>query len=132
MEFIDLKTQYSKLKDKIDSNIEKVLTNANYIMGNEVKELEENLAKYVGRKYCATCANGTDALTLALKVLDIKAGDAVFVPTFTFYSTSEVVSLEGATPIFIDVDERKKIVQVYNYTNDDMRKAFGKNTFCES
>lgn len=106
MEFIDLKTQYSKLKDKIDSNIEKVLNNANYIMGNEVKELEENLAKYVGRKYCATCANGTDALTIALKALDIKKGDAVFVPTFTFYSTSEVVSLEGATPIFIDVDER--------------------------
>lgn len=127
MEFIDLKAQYSKLKDKIDSNIEQVLNNANYIMGNEVKELEENLAKYVGRKYCATCANGTDALTIALKVLDIKEGDAVFVPTFTFYATSEVVSLEGATPIFIDVDERtfnidiekleKAIIKVKEETN---------------
>lgn len=106
MEFIDLKEQYAHLKEKIDSNIQKVLNDSHYIMGEEVKILEEKLAKYVGRKYCATCANGTDALTIAMKVLDIKPGDAVFVPTFTFYSTSEVVSLEGATPIFIDVDER--------------------------
>lgn len=106
MEFIDLKAQYAKLKDKIDNNIQKVLTDSHYIMGEEVKLLEEKLAKYVGRKYCATCANGTDALTIAMKVFDIKVGDAVFVPTFTFYSTAEVVSLEGATPIFIDVDER--------------------------
>lgn len=106
MEFIDLKTQYAQLKEKIDSNIKKVLNDSHYIMGEEVKELEEKLAKYVGRKYCITCANGTDALTLAMRVLDVKKGDAVFVPTFTFYSTAEVVSLEGATPIFVDVDER--------------------------
>lgn len=106
MEYIDLKKQYEVLKEKIDNNIKKVLNKSNYIMGEEVKILEEKLAKYVGRKYCATCANGTDALTIAMKVLDVKSGDAVFVPTFTFYSTSEVVSLEGATPIFIDVDER--------------------------
>lgn len=106
MEFIDLKAQYAKLKDQIDENIKNVLNNANYIMGEEVKTLEEKLAKYVGRKYCATCANGTDALTIAMKMFDLKAGDAVFVPTFTFYSTAEVVSLEGATPIFVDVDER--------------------------
>lgn len=106
MEFIDLKTQYAHLKDKIDKNIEKVLNDSHYIMGKEVKELEEKLAKYVGRKYCITCANGTDALTLAMRVLDVKQGDAVFVPTFTFYSSAEVISLEGATPIFVDVDER--------------------------
>lgn len=106
MEFIDLKAQYNVLKEKIDSNIQKVLCDADYIMGKEVKELEEKLAKYVGRNFCATCANGTDALTVAMKVLDIKQGDAVFVPTFTFYSTAEIVSLEGATPIFVDVDER--------------------------
>lgn len=106
MEFIDLKTQYAQLKEKIDSNIKKVLNDSHYIMGEEVKELEEKLAKYVGRKYCITCANGTDALTLAMRVLDVKKGDAVFVPTFTFYSTAEVVSLEGATPIFVDIDER--------------------------
>lgn len=106
MEFIDLKAQYAKLKEQIDGNIQKVLTDGHYIMGEEVKVLEEKLAKYVGRKYCATCANGTDALTIAMKVFDIKVGDAVFVPTFTFYSTAEIVSLEGATPIFVDVDER--------------------------
>ena len=106
MEFIDLKRQYKVLKKDIDKNIEKVLEDANFIMGSEVKELEGKLAEYVGRKYCATCGNGTDALTIALKVLDIKTGDAVFVPSFTFYSSSEVVSLEGATPIFVDVDER--------------------------
>lgn len=106
MEFIDLKKQYEVLKDKIDKNIEKVLNDGHYIMGNEVKELEGKLADYVGRKYCAACANGTDALTIALKALDIKTGDVVFVPSFTFYSTSEVVSLEGATPIFVDVDDR--------------------------
>ena len=106
MEFIDLKRQYKELKKDIDKNIEKVLEDANFIMGSEVKELEGKLAEYVGRKYCATCGNGTDALTIALKVLDIKSGDAVFVPSFTFYSSSEVVSLEGATPIFVDVDER--------------------------
>lgn len=106
MEFIDLKRQYKVLKKDIDKNIEKVLEDANFIMGSEVKELEGKLAEYVGRKYCATCGNGTDALTIALKILDIKTGDAVFVPSFTFYSSSEVVSLEGATPIFVDVDER--------------------------
>ena len=117
MEFIDLKAQYIHLKDKIDKNIEKVLDDAHYIMGEEVKELEEKLAKYVGRKYCATCANGTDALTIAMKVLDIKKGDAVFVPTFTFYSTAEVVSLEGATPIFVDVDERTFNIDVRKLDN---------------
>lgn len=106
MEFIDLKAQYEVLKEKIDNNIQKVLNDGHYIMGQEVKELEEKLATYVGRKYCATCANGTDALTIAMKALDIKNGDAVFVPTFTFYSTAEIVSLEGATPIFVDVDNR--------------------------
>ena len=106
MEYIDLKAQYKELKDKIDSNIQKVINNAEFISGPEVKELEEKLAEYVGRKYCVTCANGTDALTIAMRVLDVKPNDAVFVPSFTFYSTSEVVSLEGATPIFVDVDER--------------------------
>lgn len=118
MEFIDLKAQYAHLKDKIDNNIQKVLNDSHYIMGEEVKELEEELAKYVGRKYCATCANGTDALTIAMKAFDIKQGDAVFVPTFTFYSTSEVVSLEGATPIFIDVDDR-----TFNINVEKLEKA---------
>ena len=121
MEYIDLKKQYEVLKGKIDNNIQKVLKDADYIMGEEVKILEEKLAKYVGRKYCATCANGTDALTIAMKVFDIKENDAVFVPSFTFYSTSEVVSLEGATPIFIDVDER-----TFNIDTKKLEKAIKK------
>lgn len=118
MQFIDLKAQYAKLKDKIDANIQNVISNADFISGPEVKELEEKLAEYVGRKYCVTCGNGTDALTLAMRVLDVKPGDAVFVPTFTFYSTSEVVSLEGATPIFVDVDER-----TFNMDSKKLEKA---------
>ena len=106
MEFIDLKEQYRILKEKIDTNVHNVLNNANFINGPEVKELEEKLAEYVGREYCVSCANGTDALTIAMKILEVKEGDAIFVPSFTFYSTAEVVSLEGATPIFVDVDER--------------------------
>ena len=106
MEFIDLKAQYAKLKEKIDKNVENVISNAHFISGPEVKELEEKLAKYVGRKYCITCGNGTDALTIAARALKIKQNDAVFVPNFTFYATSEIVSLEGATPIFVDVEER--------------------------
>ena len=76
-----------------------------FIMGQPVKELEAQLAEYVGVKHCLTCANGTDALTLALKAWGIGPGDAVFVPDFTFFSSAEVVSLEGATPVFVDVDE---------------------------
>lgn len=118
MEFIDLKEQYKRLKDKIDSNINNVLNNANFINGPEVKELEEKLAEYVGRKYCATCGNGTDALTIAMKVLEVKENDAVFVPSFTFYATAEVVSLEGASPIFVDVDER-----TFNMDSKKLEKA---------
>lgn len=74
-------------------------------MGKPVKELEAELAAYVGVKHCVSCANGTDALTLALKTWGIGKGDAVFVPDFTFFSSAEVVSLEGATPVFVDVDK---------------------------
>ena len=74
-------------------------------MGPFVKELEEQLARYVGVRYCVTCANGTDALSLVLMAWGITKGDAVFVPNFTFYATSEVVDLCGATPIFVDIDE---------------------------
>lgn len=106
MEFIDLKAQYKQLKDEIDEGIHKVLDNGNYIMGNEVKELEKQLAEYVGTKYCATCANGTDALLIALMCYGIGKNDAVLVPSFTFFSTAEVVSNIGATPIFVDCDFR--------------------------
>jgi dTDP-4-amino-4,6-dideoxygalactose transaminase len=106
MQFIDLAAQYRHLKEKIDKRIQTVLEHGNYIMGPEVEELELKLAEYVGVKHCISCANGTDALQLAMMVLDIKAGDAVFCPTFTFFATAEVVAYAGATPVFVDSDER--------------------------
>ncbi len=105
IQFIDLAAQYQHLKTKIDARIKTVLDHGNYIMGPEVQELEDELAKYVGVKHAVTCANGTDALTLAMMVLDIKPGDAVFCPTFTFFATAEVIAYEGATPVFVDSDE---------------------------
>lgn len=105
MQFRDLTYQYQVLKNDIDRALLSVVASGAYIMGREVKELEEELARYVGVKHCLTCANGTDALTLALKVWGIGPGDAVFVPDFTFFSSAEVVSSEGATPVFVDVNE---------------------------
>lgn len=105
MEFRDLKKQYSILQKEIDRAMQDVSSAAAFIMGPQVRELEQQLAEYVGVKHCLSCANGTDALTLALKAWGIGPGDAVFVPDFTFFSSAEVVSLEGATPIFVDVCE---------------------------
>lgn len=105
IQFIDLAAQYQHLKTKIDARIKTVLDHGHYIMGPEVQEFEEELAKYVGVKHAITCGNGTDALTLAMMVLDIKPGDAVFCPTFTFFATAEVIAFEGATPVFVDSDE---------------------------
>lgn len=105
MQFRDLKKQYQVLKPEIDAAMIEVASSAAFIMGKPVKELEAKLAEYVGVKYCVSCANGTDALTLALKVWGVGAGDAVFVPDFTFFSSAEIISLEGATPIFVDVDK---------------------------
>jgi UDP-2-acetamido-2-deoxy-ribo-hexuluronate aminotransferase len=104
IEFRDLKAQYQKYKKEIDTAIQKVLENADFIGGNEVKVLEERLAEYTGVKHCITCANGTEAMTLVMMAWGIKEGDAVFIPDFTFFSTGEVVSFRGATPVFVDVD----------------------------
>ena len=105
MQFIDLAAQYQHLKTRIDKRIQKVLDHGQYIMGPEVQELEEKLAEYVGVKHAITCANGTDALTLTMMVLDIKEGDAVFCPTFTFFATAETIAFQKATPVFVDSDE---------------------------
>lgn len=104
MQFRDLKAQYLALKPQIDQAVQTVMDDCNFISGRQVKELEESLAAYVGMKHCIACANGTDALSLPLMAWGIKAGDAVFVPDFTFFATGEVVSLVGATPVFVDVD----------------------------
>lgn len=106
MEFRNLKKQYEVLKSSIDAGIQNVIDNTNFISGPQVRELEEKLAVHTGIKHCVTCGNGTDALSMILMAWDIKEGDAVFIPDFTFFATGEVVSFEGATPIFVDVDER--------------------------
>lgn len=104
MEFRDLKQQYQLHKGEIDAAIQSVLDSADFIGGGRVKELEEKLAGYSGVRHCITCANGTDALQLALMAWGIGKGDAVFVPDFTFFSSGEVVPLVGATPVFVDID----------------------------
>lgn len=118
MEFRDLKKQYLISKDKIDQAIQEVLTDTNFISGKQIKRLEQQLADYVGIRHCITCANGTDALQLALMVWGIGEGDAVFVPDFTFFSTAEVVALVGATPIFVDIDK-----DTFNISIDSLQEA---------
>ncbi|MBO4965312.1 MAG: DegT/DnrJ/EryC1/StrS family aminotransferase [Muribaculaceae bacterium] len=105
MQFRDLRRQYCALKSDIDIAVSDVVSSGDYIMGSRVRELEKELADYVGTKHCISCASGTDALILALKVWGIGEGDAVFVPDFTFFATAEAVSSEGASPIFVDVDK---------------------------
>lgn len=118
MQFIDLQKQYQILKSGIDERIQKVLDDGHYVGGEEVKELSQKLAEYCGTKYCLTCANGTDALTIALRCFGVKKGDAVFVPDFTFFASAETPALEGATCIFVDVEER-----TFNLDADKLDKA---------
>ncbi len=118
MQFIDLQKQYQALKNKIDNRIEKVLSEAHFIGGEEVGELSAKLAKYCGTEYCLTCANGTDALTLALRCFNVGRGDAVFVPDFTFFASAETPALEGATCVFVDVEER-----TFNLDADKLEEA---------
>ncbi len=105
--FFDMPTQQKTIgKEKILKSLEKILDHGGYAQGPETKELEEKLAKYTGMKYCLTCSSGTDALILALMSWGVKAGDAVFVPSFTFVATAEAVAFLGATPVFVDSDEK--------------------------
>ncbi len=105
MNFRDLKKQYEVLKKDIDVKLIGVAESGMYIGSKEVNEIEQKLAKYVGVKHCISCANGTDALSIAMMTWGIGSGDAVFVPDFTFFSSGEIVSHCGATPVFVDVYE---------------------------
>jgi UDP-2-acetamido-2-deoxy-ribo-hexuluronate aminotransferase len=102
--FIDLKTQYQALKPQIQARIDAVLEHGQYIMGPEVKELEDKLAAYTGAKHCITVASGTEALLMSLMALDIKPGDEIITTPFTFVATAEVIVLLGAKPVFVDVE----------------------------
>ncbi len=118
MQFRDLQKQYEVLKDDIDKAIQSVCTSARFILGPEVTELERELAEYVGMKHCITCANGTDAITLAIKAWDLGEGDAVFVPDFTFFSSGECPAAEGCTCVFVDIDS-----DTYNMDPDRLEEA---------
>lgn len=106
MQFRDLPKQYKVLKNQIDAAMISVASSAHFISGPEVKELEKQLADYVGVKHCITCANGTDAISIAMRAWGIGKGDAVFVPDFTFFSSGECPADEDATSIFVDVDQK--------------------------
>lgn len=118
MQFRDLKAQYESMRTEMDAAIAQVIQDSNFISGKQVTDLEERLAEFAGVKHCITCANGTDALTLALMTWEIGEGDAVFVPDFTFFSSGEVVSFEGATPVFVDVER-----DTYNISPDKLVEA---------
>lgn len=104
MQFIDLKAQQERIRDLIETNIKKVLDHGKYIMGPEIKELEEQLAGYVGTKHAVSVASGTDALLISLMAKGVGPGDAVFTTPFTFVATGEVILLLGATPVFVDIE----------------------------
>lgn len=118
MQFIDLAAQQIRIKDKIDTRIQDVLAHGAYIMGPEVTELETQLAAFCGAKHCISCANGTDALVLALMAFGIGPGDAVIVPSFTFAATAEAPCLVGATPIFAEIDP-----ETYNLDPDSVTRC---------
>ncbi|MFO1395149.1 MAG: DegT/DnrJ/EryC1/StrS family aminotransferase [Steroidobacteraceae bacterium] len=106
MDFIDLKTQYRRIKSSVDARIARVLEHGQYVMGPEVTELEQVLAAYCGTKHCVAVASGTDALLIALLALDVKPGDEVITSPFTFFATAEMIALIGARPVFVDIEPR--------------------------
>jgi len=104
MQFIDLKSQYAALQTAIDGRMRAVLEHGQYIMGPEVRELEERLAAYTGTPHCITVASGTEALLIALMAIGVRPGDEVITTPFSFFATAEVIALLGATPVFVDVE----------------------------
>ena len=125
VQFRDLKTQYVALKDEIDESIQNVLDSSAFILGEPVNTLEEQLAKYVGRRHCVSCGNGTDALQLSLMVMDVGPGDAVFTSDFTYFASAGTSSIVGATPVFVDID-----IDTFNISPDALEETI-KKTFDE-
>lgn len=121
--FIDLKSQYNDLKDDINNKIQAVLEHGQFILGPEVKQLEQELSKYLGVKHSLSCASGTDALLMALMALDIKPGDEVITPNFSFFATAEVVAFLGATPVFVDIEK-----DTFNISVEAIEKAISPKT----
>ncbi len=116
--FIDLAAQQARLRSNLDAAVSRVLDEGQYIMGPDVARLEKQLAEFCGAKHALSCANGTDALQLALLALGVKAGDAVFVPSFTFAATAEVVPFVNATPVFVDC-----LPDTFNMDPESLKRA---------
>ena len=121
MQFRDLKIQYKALKEDIDAGIAAVIDSSAFILGKPVTELEEKLAAYVGRKYCVTCGNGTDAIQLALMAMDIGSDDVVFVPDYTYFATAGAPAILGATPVFTDIEP-----DTFNMSPDSLEEQIKK------
>ncbi|MBD3240792.1 MAG: aminotransferase class I/II-fold pyridoxal phosphate-dependent enzyme [Chitinivibrionales bacterium] len=117
MQFIDLQSQQTRIRQSLDARIAAILAHGRYVLGPEVDELEAKLAARTGAAHCISCASGTDALVLGLRAMDIGPGDGIIVPAFTFVATAEAVILTGATPLFADIDPR-----TFNIDPDSIRR----------
>lgn len=120
---VDLHGQYMKIKPEVDKGIQEVIDTCAFINGPQVKEFAKSLEQYSGAKHVITCANGTDALQIALMALDLKPGDEVIVPAFTYVASAEVIGLLGLTPVMVDVDP-----ETFNVTAENIRKAISPKT----
>ena len=123
IQMVDLKGQYMKIKPEVDAAIQNVIDNTAFINGPIVKEFAQNLSDYMGGSHVITCANGTDALQIALMALDLKPGDEVIVPAFTYVASAEVIGLLGLTPVMVDVD-----YDTFNITEENCKKALSDKT----
>ena len=123
IQMVDLKSQYMKIKPEVDAAIQEVIDSTAFINGPAVKEFAQNLSNYMDGCHVITCANGTDALQIALMALGLKPGDEVIVPAFTYVASAEVIGLLGLTPVMVDVD-----YETFNVTEDNIRKAFSDKT----
>lgn len=123
IQMVDLKGQYLKIKDEVDAGIHKVIDNTAFINGPIVKEFAQHLSEYMGGCYVTTCANGTDALQIALMALELKPGDEVIVPAFTYVASAEVIGLLGLTPVMVDVN-----YDTFNVTVENIKKALSSKT----
>tara|TARA_X000000368_G_scaffold10192_1_gene8096 strand:+ start:7452 stop:8579 length:1128 start_codon:yes stop_codon:yes gene_type:complete len=117
MKFIDLEKQYNVIKNPLAKSFDNILQNTSFIMGSHVQELESKLASYAGVKHCISCSSGTDAILMALMSINVKRGDAVFLSSFTYIATAEVVTLLGATPVFVDSYDSS-----FNMSHDDLKE----------
>ncbi|QSZ41438.1 aminotransferase class I/II-fold pyridoxal phosphate-dependent enzyme [Sulfurimonas aquatica] len=123
IDFANLQYQYQLYKIEIDEAIQSVLDKSNYIMGEEITQLENSLQKFTGAKHAITCSSGTDALLLAMMALDIKPGDEIITTPFTFIATAETIALMGAVPVFVDIDEK-----TYNIDTSKIEEKITSNT----